>query len=95
VNENNEPVPDFAGSLTEISISEIKVRATVKDQTTKVELPRKFFRAKNLQITLKQDTTRQFMTYRNGILYFRAFQKDVGTYSEVVTVAIKGGAGAP
>jgi hypothetical protein len=93
--ENNEPVPDFSGSLAEIVISEIKVRATVKDQTSRFELPRKYFRAKNLQITLKQEATRQFMTYRNGILYFRAFQKDVGTYSEEVTVAIKGGAGAP
>ena len=71
------------------------MRATLKDQTTKVELPRKYFRAKNLQITLKQERTGQFMTYRNGILYFRAFQKDVGTYSEVVTVAIKGIVGAP
>jgi hypothetical protein len=95
VAENNEPVPDFSGSLAEISIPEIKVRATVKDQMSRVELPRKYFRAKNLQITLKQGSTSQFMTYRNGILYFRAFQKDVGTYSEVVTVAIKGGAGPP
>ena len=71
------------------------MRATLKDQTTKVELPRKYFRAKNLQITVKQEKTGQFMTYRNGILYFRAFQKDVGTYSEEVTVAIKGGVGAP
>jgi len=52
VNENNEPVPDFSGSLAEIAISEIKVRATLKDQTSRVELPRKYFRAKNLQITL-------------------------------------------
>ena len=52
MNENNEPVPDFSGSLAEIAISEIKVRATLKDQTSRVELPRKYFRAKNLQITL-------------------------------------------
>ena len=93
--ESKEPVPDFTGSLAEIAIPEIKVRATLKDQTTKVELPRKYFRAKNLQIILKQETTGQFMTYRNGILNFRAFQKDVGTYSEVVTIGIKGGVGAP
>ena len=48
--ESKEPVPDFTGSLAEIAIPEIKVRATLKDQTTKVELPRKYFRAKNLQI---------------------------------------------
>ncbi len=53
--ENNEPVPDFKGALAEITIPEIKVRATLKDQTTKVELPKKYFRAKNLQITLKQE----------------------------------------
>ena len=35
------------------------------------------------------------MTYRNGMLYFRAFQKDIGTYREVITVAMKGGVGAP
>jgi hypothetical protein len=71
--ENNDPVPDFEGSLDEIVIPEIKVRATLKDQTTKVELPRKYFRAKNVQIFLNQEKTEQFMTFRNGILYFRVF----------------------
>jgi hypothetical protein len=35
------------------------------------------------------------MTLRNGILYFLVSLKDVGTYREVVTFAIKGGAGDP
>ena len=35
------------------------------------------------------------MTLRNGILYFLVSLKDVGTYSEVVTIALKGGAGDP
>ena len=35
------------------------------------------------------------MTLRNGILYFFVSLKDVGTYSEVVTIALKGGAGDP
>jgi hypothetical protein len=35
------------------------------------------------------------MTLRSGILYFLVSLKDVGTYSEVVTIALKGGAGDP
>jgi hypothetical protein len=85
-------MPDFTGSLTEISLAEVQVRATVKDQTIKVELPKKYFRAKNLKITLQQSSTTTFMSYRNGILYFQAKQKDVGFYTEMVTIAVKGDA---
>ena len=49
-NADNYNVPDFTGTLSEITLPEVKVKANLKNLTTRIELPKKYFRAKNLQI---------------------------------------------
>ena len=63
-----EDVPDFTGQITNIVLSSVTIRASNKNETTKYELPKKIFLAKNLQVTIVQDKTKKFMRYRTGIL---------------------------